>query len=75
LLNALESQGEYAPIPGLVYRRNGTIAVNPKQGANVAEAVVPAYCPERIVDSIFNSSPEHVTDFCEAMIRRGLKLR
>jgi len=28
-----------------------------------------------IVDSIFNSSPRHVAETCEALIRRGLRLR
>ena len=27
-----------------------------------------------IVDSIFNSSPRHVTEMCEAILRRNLKL-
>ncbi len=136
LLVALATGGDVSPIPGLVYRRDGEVAVNvPRPLANWAgvEAVDrPAvlvrqyvarggmlnvqtqrgcvhtccYCtypalegqrrrrraPEIIaeemaqlqaqgaiyafiVDSVFNSSPQHVVETCEAIVRRGVTLR
>jgi radical SAM superfamily enzyme YgiQ (UPF0313 family) len=136
LLAALGAGGNYADIPGLVYRRGRQIVINPQQPAALESrrdfpTRPPAlahhylgasgtlnlqtqrgcrhtccYCtypliegrthrrrdPEAvadevvqlealgakyafIVDSVFNSSPQHVTETCEAIIRRQAKLR
>jgi radical SAM superfamily enzyme YgiQ (UPF0313 family) len=136
LLEALGNGGDPSPIPGLVYRRDREIVVNPQRPAALtANLEIPShpaalaghylrtsgmlnlqtqrgcahtccYCtypviegrthrrrnPERIadevgqlerlgakyafiVDSVFNSSPRHVTETCEAIIRRNAKLR
>jgi radical SAM superfamily enzyme YgiQ (UPF0313 family) len=135
LLGALEQRTDYSAIPGLVYRRNGSIVANPAQRLNLAE-LNPATRPDSlmgyylretgmlnlqtqrgcschceyctypliegarfrrrpaesvadelaelhrrgvkyvvIVDSIFNSSPEHVQQVCESILRRNLKMR
>jgi radical SAM superfamily enzyme YgiQ (UPF0313 family) len=135
LLRGLEEHADCTAIPGLVYRRNGSIAANPAQPLDLAE-LNPAlrldsamgyylretsmmnlqtqrgcschceYCTypliegarfrrrpaetvaeelaelQRrgvkyavIVDSIFNSSAEHVQQVCEAILRRGVKMR
>jgi radical SAM superfamily enzyme YgiQ (UPF0313 family) len=135
LIEALNHGGDFAGIPGLVYRKGGKIIVNPSASAppdlELTEADVPAemaahylaasgtlnlqtqrgchflccYCtypliegrnhrrrpPELvaadlerlqrhgakfafIVDSVFNSTPRHVMEICEAILRRGVKL-
>ena len=135
LIEALNQGGDFAGIPGLVYRHNGRIRMNPAAPASpdleLTEADVPAevagyylaasstlnlqtqrgchflccYCtypliegrnhrrrpPELvaadlerlrrqgakfafIVDSVFNSTPRHVTEICEAILRRGVKI-
>jgi radical SAM superfamily enzyme YgiQ (UPF0313 family) len=135
LLEALETEEDYQHIPGLVFRKDGAIHLNPpcrspfEHEFNVGErpravtdyylntsgvlnlqtqrgcAFRCAYCtyplvegrahrrrpPELvaedlahlqqlgaryafIVDSIFNSSAHHVTEVCEAIIRRKVKL-
>ena len=136
LLAALDNGGNYADIPGLVYRRDGEILANPQEPTALdARKELPirppalaghylsisgtlnlqtqrgcrhtcCYCtypliegrshrrrdPEAvadeveqleslgakyvfIVDSVFNSSTRHVTETCEAIIRRKTKLR
>ncbi len=136
LLAALDGGGDYAEIPGLVYRRAGQIVVNPQQPAALAtRRELPSrpaalaehylgacgtlnlqtqrgcrhtccYCtyplieghahrrrdPEGVadevvqlqqlgakyvfvVDSVFNSSPRHVIETCEAIVRRKATLR
>jgi len=136
LLRALESGSDYCGIPGLVFRRDGEVVVNPHgTGLPSGDILAPdrpaelasfylrkssmlnvqtqrgcafecCYCtypliegrhyrrrpPESvveelkqlqaggagyvfIVDSVFNSSPDHVLGLCEEMLRRGLKLR
>lgn len=136
LLAALESGADYTRIPGLVYRQNGRTIINPKQSGTLAQTVIPAHRPDRImdyylqssgmlnvqtqrgcaheccyctypvieggrfrrrpvdavveeladlerrgatyflfVDSIFNSTPEHVAAVGEGILRRGIKLR
>jgi radical SAM superfamily enzyme YgiQ (UPF0313 family) len=136
LLAALAKGGNYADIPGLVYRRGREIVTNPQQPADIGlRKELPTrssalanhylgvsgtlnlqtqrgcghtccYCtypllegrthrrrdPEVvadevvqletlgakyvfIVDSVFNSSPRHVTETCEAILRRNTKLR
>lgn len=135
LIAALKNGGHYAAIPGLVYRENGRIVVNPPAVSQDAEPLEAGdrpthitdyylrtggmlnlqtqrgcachccYCtypviegkrqrrrpPEVvaeelaqmarlgaryvfIVDSVFNSSRRHVTEICEAILRRNLKL-
>lgn len=135
LIAALESKGDPTHVPGLVFRRNGCVARNPRQAmardhaagtphrpARLVEYYLQAssmlnvqtqrgcsfdccYCtypmlegkwqrrrpPEAIadefeemqrlgaryafvVDSVFNSSPTHVSETCQAIIRRGLKM-
>jgi radical SAM superfamily enzyme YgiQ (UPF0313 family) len=135
LINALKSGGDCRGIPGLVYRQDGEIKVNPAAVSHcereLTEADRPAaiaahyletsgmlnlqtqrgcrfrccYCtypliegkqhrrrsPEMVaaeferlqrqgaryvfvVDSIFNSSPRHVSETCEAVLRRGVKM-
>jgi radical SAM superfamily enzyme YgiQ (UPF0313 family) len=135
LIRALENRRDYRNIPGVVFREQDKIAVNPCAPGDgacaVAEAERPAalsayylrngamlnvqtqrgcsfrccYCtypvvegrqhrrrpPELIaeefaqlqrqgaryafvVDSVFNSSPRHVTETCEALVRQGVKL-
>lgn len=136
LLAALRTGGDPGDIPGLVYRRDGTIVANPPQWAPLPTPLAvedrPAalashylktggmlnlqtqrgcrhtcgYCtypliegrthrrrpPEVVaeemaqvqvlgakyvflVDSIFNSSEQHVVETCEAIVRRNLTLR
>ncbi len=135
LLECLESNLDYESIPGLVFRKNGTININPQRpyigyndvlplrNADVTDYYIKSslmlniqtqrgcpykccYCTypliegnniryrspdvvcdeiERIiavgapyffvVDSVFNSSPEHVTGICEEIIRRGLTIK
>lgn len=135
LIAALKNGGNGHGIPGLVFRQNGKIVVNPAvpdpQSQALTDADWPApiasyylrssgmlnlqtqrgcgfrccYCtypliegrlhrrrpPEMvtaefevlqrlgakyvfITDSIFNSSPQHVTEICEAILRRNVKL-
>jgi radical SAM superfamily enzyme YgiQ (UPF0313 family) len=135
LLAALERGGDVRGIPGLVFRENGKVVVNPRSPSPFAgeteeedrPAAVTApylqangtlnlqtqrgcgfrccYCtypliegkrhrrrpPETVaaeleqlqrlgarhvfvVDSIFNSTPHHVTEVCEAILRRQVKL-
>ena len=135
LIEALKSGSDYRGIPGLVYRQDGKIKVNPAAAngceRELTEADRPAaiaahyletsgmlnlqtqrgcrfrccYCtypliegkrhrrrpPEVVaaeferlqrqgaryvfvVDSLFNSSPRHVAETCEAIVRRGVKL-
>lgn len=135
LIAALENGTDYSRVPGLVYRKDGRITVNPPgadraqreltetdRPADLAAHYVQAssmlnlqtqrgcrfrccYCtytliegrqhrgrpPETvaaefellqrqgaryifIVDSVFNSSPRHVAEICEALLRRGVKL-
>jgi radical SAM superfamily enzyme YgiQ (UPF0313 family) len=135
LIEALNDGGDFAGIPGLVFRKGGKICVNPPAPApmdlELTEADVPVelvkhylaasrtlnlqtqrgchflccYCtypliegrnhrrrpPELvasnlerlqrhgakfvfIVDSVFNSTPRHVMETCEAILRRGVKL-
>jgi radical SAM superfamily enzyme YgiQ (UPF0313 family) len=135
LLEALVGGKDYRTLPGLVYRQNGSVTVNPGAANNeyrdLTEADRPAaltahylrtssmlniqtqrgcrfrccYCtypviegkqnrrrpPDMvaaefdllqrqgaryvfIVDSVFNSSPRHVTEVCEALLRKGVKL-
>ena len=135
LIAALENGDETSAIPGLVFRRNGSVVVNPAASRTpkleLSEADRPApivefylrtgrmlnlqtqrgcafkccYCTypllegrqhrrrpaevvaeefaqlQRlgarhafIVDSVFNSSPGHVAEICEAMLRRNLKI-
>ncbi len=135
LLGALEERADYTAIPGLVYRRNGSIVANPAQPLDLAALNPPTrpdsvtgyylretgmlnlqtqrgcschcqYCtypliegarfrrrpPQAvaeemaqlhrrgvkyavIVDSIFNSSAEHVQQVCQAVLERNLKMR
>ena len=135
LVEALENDGELERVPGLVYRRDGTIRVNAASfcafDGELSEADRPGpitghylrnsgvlnvqtqrgcgfrcdYCtypliegrrhrrrpPELVaaefeqiqrlgaryvfvVDSVFNSSARHVTEVCEAMLRRNVKM-
>jgi radical SAM superfamily enzyme YgiQ (UPF0313 family) len=135
LIEALNHGGDFAGIPGLVYRQDGRILVNPAAPVppdlDLAGTDLPAevagyylaasstlnlqtqrgchflccYCtypliegrnhrrrpPELvaadlarlqrhgakfafIVDSVFNSTPRHVTEICEAILRRGVKM-
>ena len=135
LVAALESKADPTAVPGLVFRREGGIAINPRRAAaweggfdsprrlgGAVEYYLRAstmlnvqtqrgcvfdccYCtyptlegrrprrrpPESIadefkelqrlgaryafvVDSVFNSSPAHVIETCEAILRRGVKL-
>jgi radical SAM superfamily enzyme YgiQ (UPF0313 family) len=135
LLRGLEQGADCSGIPGLVYRRNGTITANPARPLDLAE-LKPALRPDSvtdyyiretgmmnlqtqrgcschceycsypliegarfrrrpaeavaeelaglqrrgvkytvIVDSIFNSSAGHVREVCEAILRRGVKMR
>jgi radical SAM superfamily enzyme YgiQ (UPF0313 family) len=135
LLAALNSDRDFSHVPGLVYRKNGGIVINPPSGApgaatleenDLPAAAVDYYvrhggmlnlqtqrgCAHRccyctypliegkqyrrrpaggvaeeflqlqrlgaryvfIVDSVFNSSPRHVTEICEAMLRRDVKM-
>lgn len=136
LLAALEAGASPADIPGLVFRQDGAVRVNPRTAAAAAAWSEPVqrppelaahylrtssmlnvqtqrgcpfaccYCtypwlegarvrrrdPEVvaeefaaiqraggryafIVDSVFNASPTHVQETCEALLRRGLSLR
>jgi radical SAM superfamily enzyme YgiQ (UPF0313 family) len=136
LLEALQHGASHAAIPGLVFRKDGAVVINPKQGTDLTRDVAPAHRPRRIVDyylqnsqmlnvqtqrgcpqeccyctypviegrcyrrrpaeavieellelqgygatyflmvdSLFNSSAEHVTALCEGMIRRGVEMR
>ncbi len=136
LVAALRGGGEYASIPGLVYRHGAQIVANPQQASGwqsgletadrppaVANYYLTAsgmlnvqtqrgcgqactYCaypliegclhrrrdPETVagefeqlqamgakyafvVDSVFNSSERHVVETCEAILRRGVKLK
>ena len=136
LLSALETGGDYRDMPGLCFRQDGRVHVNPR-GSPPARLDLPAaprperlagyylkessmlnlqtqrgcsfeccYCtypllegrrhrrrpPELIaeemallqrqgaryvfvVDSVFNSSPTHVMETCEAIIRRDVKIQ
>jgi radical SAM superfamily enzyme YgiQ (UPF0313 family) len=135
LLAALDNGGDLARVPGLVFRRDGAIRVNPASAGALETELTPAdrpapitahylgasgmlnlqtqrgcgfrcgYCtypliegrqhrrrpPELvaaefeqlqragaryvfIVDSVFNSCARHVTEVCEAILRRKLKL-
>jgi len=135
LIAALESEGDPTQVPGLVFRRNGRVARNPRQAMARDEAAATPHRPARlveyylqtssmlnvqtqrgcafdccyctypmlegkrhrrrppeaiaddfdemerlgaryafIVDSVFNSSPVHVSETCEAIIRRGVKM-
>ncbi|MFZ0829077.1 MAG: lipid biosynthesis B12-binding/radical SAM protein [Verrucomicrobiia bacterium] len=135
LLAALNNGCDFSGIPGLVYRENGNILINPPAGSPdgqiLAEGDRPAtvsdyylrtsgmlniqtqrgcasqccYCTYPIiegrhhrsrsadavgdefeqvqrlgaryvfiVDSVFNSSPRHVAEICEAILRRNVKL-
>ena len=136
LIQSLSWGGDFSGIPGLVYRENGSIVVNPKQPTPFSEPLEIADRPARlvshylknssmlnlqtqrgcahaccyctyplieghalrkrppdvvaeemarleaqgakyvfIVDSVFNSSPGHVLQTCEAFTRRNLKIR
>jgi len=136
ILGALEGGGDWEHVPGLVYRRDGQILINPpqaeaphtpltledrpadivawylKQGAmlniqtqrgcafhccyctypllegrthrrRIADAVAEEFEQLQtlgaryafIVDSVFNSSPRHVAEICEAILARNLKLK
>jgi radical SAM superfamily enzyme YgiQ (UPF0313 family) len=134
LLAAVERGSDYQDVPGLVFRRDGKLVVNPNRGSPETSLsledwpmdVVERYlanagmlnlqtqrgCPfpccyctypliegarnkpraEEIVveeflilqrlgakyvfvaDSVFNTSPEHVTRICEALVRRNVRL-
>ena len=135
LLAALKPGGDLAGVPGLVYRENGAIRLNPPGGGQSGEALEAAdrpaaiteyylrasgmmnlqtqrgcachccYCTYPliegrhhrrrhaeavagefallqclgaryvfIVDSVFNSSPRHVTEICEALLRHHVKM-
>jgi radical SAM superfamily enzyme YgiQ (UPF0313 family) len=136
LLQALETGGDLANVPGLVHRRAATTVVNPPKTGPLSSPFLVAdrparvvahylrtggmlnvqtqrgcahtccYCtyplieghahrrrpPEEIaedfaqlqaqgaryafvVDSIFNSTPRHIVETCEAILRRGLALQ
>jgi radical SAM superfamily enzyme YgiQ (UPF0313 family) len=136
LIRALNLGEDYSRIAGLVFRRQGTLGINPPPGATVEIRLSPddrpapltarylesggmlnlqtqrgcsqfcTYCtypiiegpvtrrraPEAvademaqleaagaryafIVDSVFNSSPRHVVEVCEALLHRGITLR
>ncbi len=136
LIAALSRGEAYEDVPGLVFRQNGGIKVNPPRPASAHLVLGPADRPEPmttpylqaggmlnlqtqrgcahvctyctypliegratrrrppevvaeemaqlhaagaryafIVDSVFNSSPQHVVETCEAMLRRGVGLR
>jgi len=135
LLAALKTQGDFTAIPGLVWRENGAIRMNPPAPASPSRPLSDAdrpsavvdhylrtggmlnvqtqrgcafrccYCtypviegrahlrqpPDQvaeefaqasrlgakylfIVDSVFNSSPRHVAEVCEAIIRQNVKI-
>ncbi|MGA2174275.1 MAG: lipid biosynthesis B12-binding/radical SAM protein [Verrucomicrobiota bacterium] len=135
LLAALNNGHSFSGVPGLVYRENGNVVLNPRAGspggptleeadrpASIAEYYLRAsgmlnlqtqrgcachccyctypviegkhhrhHCAEAvagefeqlqrlgaryafIVDSVFNSSKQHVTEICEAVLRRNAKL-
>ena len=135
LLAALNNGRKFSTVPGLVYRENGKVLINPPAGSpdgpgledgdrpnaisdyylrtsgmlNIqtqrgcawhccyctypviegkhprprsAEAVADEFAQVQklgaryafIVDSVFNSSPRHVTEICEAILRRNVKL-
>ncbi|HTL57769.1 MAG TPA: lipid biosynthesis B12-binding/radical SAM protein [Candidatus Limnocylindrales bacterium] len=135
LISALESGGDFSPIPGLVFRRQGNITINlpspalPEHGLTLEDSPDPVlahylntsgmlnvqtqrgcsfrccYCtypviegrhhrrrpPESVasefeqlqrrgarylfvVDSVFNSSPAHVSEVCEALLRRNIQI-
>ena len=136
LLSALETSGDWRRIPGLVFREQGQVRVNPPRPAPLEMALeagdrppalvehylrasgmmnfqtqrgceqVCCYCTYPViegrahrrrppavvaeelaqlqaqgaryavvVDSIFNSSEQHVVETCEAILRRGVTLR
>ena len=135
LIAAIEKGGDVSGIPGVVFRENGKVVVNPRapspfvgevNGEDRPAAVTAAYLqangtlnlqtqrgcgfrccyctypviegkrhrrrpPETVaaeleqlqrlgarhvfmVDSIFNSTPHHVTEICEAILRRKVKM-
>jgi radical SAM superfamily enzyme YgiQ (UPF0313 family) len=135
LLATLNKDRDFSGIPGLVYRENGNVVINPPAGSpgaksledsdrptpiaeyylrtsgmlnvqtqrgcachccyctypviegkhhrhHAAEAVADEFAQLQrlgaryafIVDSIFNSSTRHVTEICEAILRRNVKL-
>lgn len=134
LLHCLSSDSSYESIPGLVFRKNGKVIINPKKPCTI-NTIAPlhrpghlvgyylkhssmlnvqtqrgcaykcCYCtypfiegntlrhrsPESvcdeiadaeacgaryisIVDSVFNTSEKHVTDICQEIIRRNIKI-
>jgi radical SAM superfamily enzyme YgiQ (UPF0313 family) len=135
LIASLDSDLDYTQIPGLVYRRDGTIIVNPRtpldpprilgatrsqrladfyishssmlniqtqrgcafgccyctypviEGTRFRRREAGAVCDEFeavaaagsrylfIVDSVFNTSIEHVTAICEEILRRGIQIQ
>jgi radical SAM superfamily enzyme YgiQ (UPF0313 family) len=135
LIAALENRSDYRAIPGLVYRQDGKVVVNPAAPSASHQELIEADRPARIVghylqtggmlnlqtqrgcafrccyctypviegrqhrrrpaemvaaefeqlqrlgaryafivDSVFNSSPRHVTEICEAFLRHNIKL-
>ena len=135
LVSALETRRDFSTIPGLVWRENGQVRINPPAAAPPSPALNDAdrptaivehylraggmlnvqtqrgcafrccYCTYPviegrahlrqpadqvaeefaqaarlgakylfIVDSVFNSSPRHVAEICEAVIRRNVKI-
>lgn len=136
LLKALENGGDFANVPGLVYRRAGEFVANSNEPGPLSSSIRAADRPARVVsyylrtggmlnvqtqrgcahtccyctypliegrahrrrppdeiaedfarieangaryafvvDSIFNSSPRHIVETCEAILRRGVAIK
>ncbi|MBI2924879.1 MAG: cobalamin B12-binding domain-containing protein [Verrucomicrobia bacterium] len=61
----------YPLIEGRAYRRRGPVAVAEELAQIQRQGAAYVF----FVDSVFNSSAEHVADICEAILRRGVTLK